>query len=120
MQLAIPTYVTPDYLASLALCHGRGDGTPGHRCVVQEIRAWLDLDPAKDDIPPCVSPIIGRFLIHVNDRYPKDEAGAQMRSETLVQYLARVIGTRGTDAIERKRAWALADFAVRTLAAEAM
>jgi len=110
MSTALPSYVTPEYLASLHLRNGVGTGNPGDRCAMQEVRAWLDLDPSKDEIPECVARSLGCFVIRLNDAHP-------IARELLTPHLPKLLGTRGR-VDERKIAFRMADMAVRVWAAD--
>jgi len=55
----LPAYLTPAYLAALVLVEGGGSGAPGDRGAIQEVRAWLGLDPSSDTVPDNVCPVIG-------------------------------------------------------------
>ena len=109
----LPEYVTPEYLQSLCLIKGKGDGTSGQRCAIQEVRAWLDLDASMDEVPDCVCPVIGKLVIGLND------IGPEMRT-MLIPFLPRLGGSKGELAIMIRRAFAVADWAVRVVAAGAM
>jgi len=102
----IPFYVTAEYLQSLTLISGVGNGTAGQRCAMQEVRAWLDLDAASDDVPACVCPVIGRMVIGLNDAAPATRASLRSR-------LPAIIGTRGSDALSRARAYLALDWLIR-------
>lgn len=105
----LPAYVTPDYLASLTLRAGLGTGAPGDRCALQEVRAWLGLPAASDKIPPCVCPVIGPLAIRANDLDAATRAA-------LVPLLPRLLGSRGSPALDRRRRWALVDWTIRAAA----
>jgi hypothetical protein len=49
--IKLPDYVTPEYLATLTLCRGAGNGSDS-RCGQQEINKWLGLDPKSYEIRP--------------------------------------------------------------------
>ena len=102
----IPFYVTAEYLQSLTLISGVGNGTAGQRCAMQEVRAWLDLDAASDEVPACVCPVIGRMVIGLNDAAPATRASLRSR-------LPAIIGTRGSDALSRARAYLALDWLIR-------
>lgn len=102
----LPAYVTSEYLSSLVLIQGIGSGQYGGRCAIQEIRAWLDLTSGSDDVPDCVSGIIAEHVIAAND------ARASWRTR-LVPLLPRIIGSVGSDILERRRRYFAIDWVVR-------
>jgi hypothetical protein len=103
---SIPAYVTSDYLASLSLRGEPGTGAPGDRCAIQEVRAWLDLDASTDEIPGCVSPLVGTLVIRTQD------ASKAWRDE-LRDVLPLLVGSRGSDALEWRRVYRVLDWSVR-------
>jgi len=109
----LPEYVTPQYLENLCLQEGKGDGTEGHRCAIQEVRAWLTLDAASDAVPECVCPVIGRLIIGLNDI-------SAAHRKALVPLLPRLVGSKAELAVTIRRAFAVADWAVRVVAADAL
>jgi len=102
----IPFYVTAEYLQSLTLISGVGNGTAGQRCAMQEVRAWLDLDAASDEVPACVCPVIGKMIIGLNDAAPATRVALLFR-------LPAIIGTRGRPALSRARAYLARDWLIR-------
>ena len=102
----IPDYVTPKYLAHLQLRSGGGTGEPGDRCAVQEVRAWLGLNPKSDACPPSVDPIIHRLVITMQDRR------ADWRQE-IVFLLPKLPGSKGSDALQWHRLYRLSDWQTR-------
>jgi hypothetical protein len=104
---------TPEYLNTLTLRQGIGSGRPGDRCAIQELRAWLELDPTTDDIPPCVSMVIGSLVIAVQDERPEWR-------EQIIPLLPRLIGSAASRETELQRVFACADWAVRVAAPAAL
>lgn len=76
-----------------------------------EMVAWLAGEEHSDG-PRCTSPVIAAFVRAFNDLLPTDEA----RSHYLRPLLPRLVRTVGTDAIEHRRALAIADCTARVLA----
>jgi len=113
MTPTIPDYVTPEYLSSLVLLEGPGSGTPGQRCAMQEIRAWLGLDASSDAIPPCVCPVLGRLIVHLQDAREDWRAA-------LVPLLPRLVGSAGDEEVTRRRAYRCADWVCRVAAPAAL
>ena len=62
------------------------------------------------DHPQCASPVLGAFLRSWNDALPDDER------QQLKQYIARLVGSKGTDAQEAERSWLATDWMVRVQA----
>jgi hypothetical protein len=109
----LPDYVTEEYLNTLCLIVGKGSGKQGERCAIQEVRAWLDIDASSDAVPDCVCPVIGKLVIGLND--VSDDYRRQ-----IVPILPRILNTRAELAVTVKRAFAVADWAVRVVAVVAL
>ena len=62
------------------------------------------------DHPQCASPVLGAFLRSWNDALPDDER------QQLKQYIARLVGSKGTDDQEIERSWLATDWMVRVQA----
>ena len=94
-------------LEQLVLHHGsHGSFEQGH-CAM-EVVARLANEPHSDK-PKCACPVISRFVINWNDRMKTDEE----RTAALRPLLPCIVGSKSTKAVERKRAWMCADWAVR-------
>jgi hypothetical protein len=92
--------------------HGRrSDGV----CVMEAV-AWL-AGEEHTDAPLCACPVITRFAQGLNDRMGERTA---LRTELLLPLVPRIVGTRSTRAVEIKRTYKLADWAVRYAAAQAL
>jgi hypothetical protein len=63
---------------------------------VMELVSWV-AGESWTDSPRCASPVIAAFLRSYNDSV-SDEV-----RQTLKQYIPRLIGTRGSDAVEERR-----------------
>ena len=112
--------MTPDYLATVKLRNGTGSGEEGDACLIQTERRILrdvareagdiDLaaqyDPKSDACTPCTSPSIHRLSISVQD------SRKDWRKEC-VSILPLLVGSRGSDALERRRIYRIVDFSVR-------
>lgn len=81
---------------TIKLSAGRHRG-PEHGACVMELASMLAGEPFSDR-PESVCPVIAGFLRSYNDHI--DEA----RRQDLYRYAARVVGTRGEEAVERRRA----------------
>jgi len=94
----------------------RGSHTDREKGVcVMEAVAWLAGEP-HSDTPACACPIICKASNIMNDCAPSDE----IRTSVLKPYLTRLVGSKATPEIEKRRMFAIADLAVRTFAADAM
>ena len=102
----LPAYLTPAYLAALVLVEGGGSGAPGDRCAIQEVRAWLGLDPSSDTVPDNVCPVIGAAVYRADHSTRCDR-------RALAQVLPRLLGSRGSAALTQRRHWAVAHAVIR-------
>ena len=92
-------------LDSLVLGHGKHKTRKAGMCALEAV-AWLAGEP-HSDTPECVSPVIAAFARRWNDDL--DAAGRQR----LKPCLPMMIGTRGSAALETRRAWLITDWLVR-------
>jgi hypothetical protein len=95
-------------LDSLILLLGSHSTRDDGVCAMEAV-AWLAGEPHSDR-PACACPVIASFVRAMNDQLPDEERGR------LKPYLAKLVGTRLTKAVELKRAFYLADSAVRVFA----
>jgi hypothetical protein len=107
----LPAFVTPEYIAALKLRIGKGTGEEGDRCALQERRAWTGLDPASDAVPETDSKVLGRFLIRFQDGIRDDE----LRNRVCGPLLVKLVGSKASAKIERKRAWVAVDWVCREI-----
>ena len=75
-------------------------------CIMEAV-AFVAGEPWSDS-PDCTCPIIGAFLRSWNDALPDDERDALLRP-----LIPRLIGTRASVAVEKRRALMTADWLVR-------
>ena len=75
---------------------------------VNEAVAWYAGEPHSDR-PACECPIIGQFARNINDSIRSDE----LRTELLRPLIPRLAGSKSTRAVETKRGFVAADWAVR-------
>lgn len=94
-------------LEALKLEHGSHPDREDGMCVMEAV-AWLAGED-HSDAPSCVSPVIRRFLIALNDRYQEED---RQRLKVLIPL---VVGTVNP-ALEEQRRWMLVDWALRTAA----
>jgi hypothetical protein len=93
-------------LEALELKTGSHRPNESEMCVMEAV-AYIAGEPWSDS-PQCASPVIAAFLRSYNDG-----VNTEVR-QTLKQYIPRLIGTRGSAAIEEKRSLIAADWLVRT------
>src|SRR5690606_5651679 len=104
MQIQIDT----DRLKAItALAAGAHYMNRGDMCVMEAV-AWVAREPWSDH-PQCACPVIGAFLRSWNDSLPNNE-----RNELLLPLIPRIVGTRGSRALEERRSLMVADWLVRT------
>ncbi len=89
---------------TIGLSRGKHRSPEDGACVM-ELAALLAGEPFSDH-PRCVSPVIGSFLRAYNDAIDPD------RRQDLYRYATKVIGTRGTEELERARARMIARWVV--------
>lgn len=78
----------------------------GH-CAI-ELASWLANEPFNDE-PVCVCPVIRAFVVNWNDALPDDET----RNRLIRPLVPRLVGTRSTREVERRRAYLATDWLVR-------
>src|SRR5690606_25276631 len=64
------------------------------------------------DHPECACPVIAAFMRRWNDGLPDDES----RTRLLRPLLPRLVGSRSTEDVERRRGWLAVDWAYRVAA----
>ena len=103
--------IIPDRLEALAklhVKHGNHHRFEEGACAM-ELVAWIAGEPHSDR-PKCVCPVLTSYVIHLNDSMPDDAT----RDRFLKPLLPRlVVGTVADPETEQKRAFALADAAIR-------
>ena len=106
MPTDTPTII-PERLAALPpLGKGAHDSPEKGMCAL-EAAAWIAGEPHTDH-PACVCPVIAAFCRAWNDGLPANERNAILRP-----LIPRLVGTRGSDALARRRALMAADWLVR-------
>ena len=93
-------------LEKLELKKGSHEQNETQMCVMEAV-SFIAGEPWSDS-PRCASPVIAAFLRTYNDSV-NDEV-----RQSLKQYILRLIGTRGSDALEERRSLIAADWLVRT------
>jgi hypothetical protein len=84
---------------------GHQQNDEGAMCVMEAV-AYIAGEPWSDS-PQCASPVISAFLRSYNDSV-RDEI-----RQTLKQFIPRLVGTRGSAALEERRSLIAADWLVR-------
>ena len=79
----------------------------GAMCVMEAV-AYVAGEPWSDH-PACACPVLTAFMVAWNDGLPNDEE----RDRLLMPLIPRLVGTRGSKALEARRATMAADWYVR-------
>jgi len=90
-----------------------GTHRPGNKMSLLEMTTWR-VGESWTDHPATACPVLAAFGIALWDRWP----GADLAR--LAPYHEKLIGTRSTPEVERRRAFRAADWAVRRFAVEAL
>jgi hypothetical protein len=77
-------------------------------CIMEAV-AYVTGEPWSDH-PACACPVITTFMISWNDALLSDEE----RTRLLLPLIPKIVGTRGSEALESRRATMAADWLVRT------
>ena len=85
-----------------------GDHLDESAMCAMEAAAYIAGEPWSDH-PECVCPVLGAFMRSWNDGLPSDAE----RNRLLLPLIPRLIGTRGSPALEQRRATMAADWLVR-------
>src|SRR5882672_1614900 len=91
-----------------ALANGAHEPPNGHieACAMEAV-AFIAGEEWSDH-PQCACPVIGAFMRSWNDSLPDDQ-----RTVLLLPLIPRLVGTRGSKALERRRANMAADWFIR-------
>lgn len=106
------------FLTTISLKRGSHE-LPSEGSCAMEVAAlaagyeWRKVQSAAD-LPPCMSRVIGAYVIGLNDEMPDDER------QKLLKYVTRMSGTRGTAAEEQARAEHLVMHAAKPAAVSAL
>jgi hypothetical protein len=98
--------IDTERLAKVTALH-RGGHSPGEMMCAMEAVAFVAGEPWSDT-PECASPVIGAFMRNWNDSLPDDE-----RTELLLPLIPRLVGTRGSEDLEQRRATMATDWLIR-------
>jgi len=100
--------VDPKRLAKVkSLSVGSHEKGEGAMCAMEAV-AFIAREPWSDH-PECACPVIGAFMRAWNDGLPDDE-----RNALILPLIPRLVGSRGSKALEERRALMAADWLVRT------
>ncbi|MDP2320722.1 MAG: hypothetical protein Q8O42_15445, partial [Acidobacteriota bacterium] len=101
--------IDPLKLSQIAVIkHGAHDSPDDGMCIMEAV-AFVAGEPFSDH-PPCACPVIGTFMRSWNDGIQDDET----RTRLLKPFIEKLVGTRSTKAVERRRADLATDFLIRT------
>ena len=102
------TLIKPERLAKVEVL-AKGNHSPnddGAMCVMEAV-AYVTGEPWSDH-PKCTCPVITALMISWNDGLPDSERGM------LLPLIPKLVGTRGSKALERRRSLMAADWLIRT------
>lgn len=99
--------IDPDRLAQVTTLAAGAHPHGGALCAMEAV-AFIAGEPVSDH-PVCASPSIAAFIRSWSDGLRQTERDALMRP-----LLPRLVGTRGSEALERRRVARVADWLVRT------
>lgn len=103
-----PARVDSDRLARVrTLAAGPHAGAEAGLCALEAV-AYVAGEPHSDE-PACASPSIAAFVRTWSDRLPQDA-----RDALILPLVPRLVGTRGSEALERRRVALVADWLIRT------
>ena len=101
-------------METLNLTYG-SHNTPEEGMCLMEAVAYLGGEEHSDH-PECACPVISHFGRVLNDRMGRGEQGDALRAKYLAPLASKLVGTRSTPEVERRRAFFFADRAVRVFA----
>jgi|LULL01.1.fsa_nt_gb hypothetical protein len=90
----------------VTLSEGAHRESEGEMCAMEAV-AFIAGEPWSDH-PTCASPVIGAFMRAWNDGLPQED-----RDALILPLIPRLVGTRGSEALENRRATMAADWLVR-------
>jgi hypothetical protein len=100
-------HIDESKLADITLEYGSHGSRKAGMCAMEAV-AFLANEP-HSDAPKCACPVVASLIRRFNDRLPDDET----RTRLLRPLLVKLVGSRSTPEVERKRAYLAADWAVR-------
>ena len=102
-----PNMIDQKRLAKVTALANGSHGANSKKMCAMEAVAFIAREPWSDH-PQCASPVIGAYMRAWNDALPDDE-----RTALLLPLIPRLVGTRGSAALESRRATMAADWIVR-------
>jgi|GEM_PF-541834 len=103
-----PARVDPDRLARVRTLAAGPHADPGAGLCALEAVAYVAGEPHSDQ-PACASPSLSAFIRTWSDNLPQEA-----RDALILPLVPRLVGTRGSEALERRRVALAADWLVRT------
>lgn len=100
--------VIQERLSKIATLQSGGHPEGEMMCAMEAV-AYIAGEPWSDH-PQCASPVIAAFMRAWNDGLPSDGERARL----LLPLIPRLVGTRGSEALEHRRSLMAADWLVRT------
>ena len=110
--------MTTENLMNLTLTHGSHDTPEDGMCLMEAV-AFMAGEPHTDE-PECACPVIAAYARNLNDQMGEGAEGDALRAKHLAPLATKLVGTRSTPEVERKRAFYFADRAVRLFAPSAL
>lgn len=111
----------PEVIRNLRFVDGVGNPSEGTACVMSAAVALIRIQRGEDmgnatDMLECVCPVVRRLAISINDRIENETD----RKSWALGVIPRLIDSNKGLELTIKRAFACADFAMRTIAADAI
>ena len=108
--MAAVDLVNQDRLASMTVLSSGAHSAPNGEFMacVMEAAAFVAGEPWSDH-PECTCPVIAAFMRGWNDGLPSDED----RTRLLLPFVPKIVGTKGSEALEERRSLMAADWLVR-------
>ena len=101
-------------MSDYKLTHGSHAAREDGMCLMEAV-AFLAGEP-HTDTPACACPMLTAFAVALNDAMGTGPAGDALRARHLHDLAPMLVGSRSTPDVERRRAFVLADHAVRVIA----
>lgn len=106
--------MTTENLMNLNLTYGTHESPEDGMCLMEAV-AFMGGEEHSDH-PVCACPVIAAYARNLNDQMGEGAEGDALRAKHLLPIAQKLIGTRSTPEVERKRAFYFADRAVRLFA----
>jgi hypothetical protein len=102
----------------LTLTHGAHNTREDGMCLMEAV-AFI-AGEKHSDRPECACPVLSAFGRNLNDRMGRGAEGDALRAKYLAPLAEKIAGTRSTPEVEQKRAYLIADRAVRLFTSSAL